>query len=997
LLLTKSISKLLAKLLILLMFVTNPACIVAVHAATSTDNTATAQDDTTLTVAQSATGREAAVLTPQEDGMLTPREKELNFSNSLLNYYLKNGKGQGPQWMKTTDVQFSFVENQKPSYSLESLQPFGDVHKNGSLWFWQGRYAYDTNDGSAANFGLGWRKLISDKTSMIGLNAFYDYGFQYDLARIGVGTEYFNKLAEYRFNFYHPVSGDQLINSVAESDGLLNTYIRAVQGMDYEMGTALKHMPWIKFFIGGFCWNDQYNPTEEGYKARTTLQLTPRLQLELGYLHSNLSRNAYGQLTYNLANAYGPTAQGGVSLPNSGDVSYKLLQKVQRDNTIHTETYNKLQPYSGSTVVAVNDTSTSTAIVGATVTITAISTQASGIVAIAHGADTNGLTYTAVTDASGNATFTGIPEGTYTVVITAANYAPQTTTMMATPSGGTQQLNMTYNGATYAVTLPAATVGGTVTSTSTSPVVSGGSYSFKVTPNTGYVCNKVTVNGQTVTLNSNNQYTISNITQGQTVAVTFVNATTYAVTLPTGLTGGTITAASGSTSPVIYGGSYTFSVAPVAGYAIGTVTVNNTPISLTNNQYTISNITQAQTVAVTFVNATTYAVTLPTGLTGGTVTAASGSTSPVIYGGSYTFSVAPVAGYAIGTVTVNNTPISLTNNQYTISNITQAQTVAVTFVNATTYAVTLPFGLTGGTVTAAPGSTSPVIYGGSYTFSVAPATGYALHTATVNGVEIYLPGTQYTISNITQPQIVGATFVNTTTYAVTLPTGLTGGTVTAASGSNSPVIYGGSYTFSVVPVAGYAIGTVTVNSTPISLTNNQYTISNITQAQTVAVTFVNTTTYAVTLPTGLTGGTVTVASGSTSPVIYGGSYTFSVAPVAGYAIGPVTVNNTPISLTNNQYTIANIQQPQTVQATFCPLCYVYITNLDPNVSYIINVIDWNVGMIYSLDGLPTSSQITVPFIQGHSITVSIYNRNTQDQISPEYDFEAASINIQAPL
>ena len=77
------------------------------------------------------------------------------------------------------------------------------------------------------------------------------------------------------------------------------------------------------------------------------------------------------------------------------------------------------------------------------------------------------------------------------------------------------------------------------------------------------------------------------------------------------------------------------------------------------------------------------------------------------------------------------------------------------------------------------------------------------------------------------------------TYAVTLPTG-TGYTVTAQDGSSSsPVAHGGSYSFTVTIAEGYREGNsfaVKVNGAPLTADGSSvYTISGITQAQTVTV------------------------------------------------------------------------------------------------------------------------------------------------------------------
>ena len=156
------------------------------------------------------------------------------------------------------------------------------------------------------------------------------------------------------------------------------------------------------------------------------------------------------------------------------------------------------------------------------------------------------------------------------------------------------------------------------------------------------------------------------------------------------------------------------------------------------------------------------------------------------------------------------------------------------------------------------------------------------------------------------------------TYTVTYPTG-TGYTVTAQDGSSSPVTHGGSYSFTVTIADGYQKGDgFAVKANGASLTANDsgvYTISNITQAQTITVVGVVEKTYTVTLPTG-TGYTVTAQDGSSSPVTHGGRYSFTVAIADGCQKGDgFAVMANGASLTANDsgvYTISNITQAQTV-------------------------------------------------------------------------------------
>jgi len=495
---------------------------------------------------------------------LTNNENALTTGNTVLSYYLQTVKGKGPWWLKTTDIQLSLIQDDSPVYSLETIQPLGGVNRNGSLWFWQGRYANQGDDNNTANLGLGWRKLSDDHKSLIGFNTFYDYGFQYNLARVGLGAEYFNRQAEYRFNWYLPVSGDRLTGVGYLDSGILYSYIRAVEGCDFELGTALPDAPWWKVYAGGYYWDNKYNSDEAGYRLRSAMQLTPRVALELGYARSNLTSDAYGKVTYNIADILGssfwgtpivgangeivgysvqiykdgkpygepividdgnihshftlkatPITKGDKRLAETvqpdGDISCKLLQKVERENNIKTESFTKLASYTGLVKVTVTDGTN--AITGASVSVTI-----------------GGTIFTKTTDATGIASFSNLPTGTYTFTASATDCTSNSTAIAVTDDGGSGSIVLT-NSTTVTLIVNCSSTGGTVTpSAGTHTYNYNDTVTLSATPVTNYGISLVIENGVPVT-HSTSSYskTITHITSNQTLYVAFTG--TYTLTL----------------------------------------------------------------------------------------------------------------------------------------------------------------------------------------------------------------------------------------------------------------------------------------------------------------------------------------------------------------------------------------------------------------------------------------------------------------------------------
>ncbi|HOP74455.1 MAG TPA: carboxypeptidase regulatory-like domain-containing protein [Bacillota bacterium] len=326
------LNKFFASLLVVVMLMTQSLALVPAYAATG--GNAYGQNETT------------------DD--LTTKEKTARLLNQIIPHSIQNSKQQGPDWLKSTDISLSFADDLKPLYSLETFQLFSKEPVDGRLGFWQGRYAHRSSSDNTLNLGVGLRWLSEDKSTIKGINAFYDYGFKHDLSRLGIGAEYFKNRGEFRFNFYLPLSNDRFTSTTAQADGILYSYIRAVNGFDFELGTSLVNAPWLNLYASGFHYDNKHNADEDGYKLRTKMQITPKLSMEMGYSNSNLtSGDFYGKILFQLNNAAGPALYGSNTEAISSDISYKLLQKVERENDIKTETWDQLAAYTGEIHVTV--------------------------------------------------------------------------------------------------------------------------------------------------------------------------------------------------------------------------------------------------------------------------------------------------------------------------------------------------------------------------------------------------------------------------------------------------------------------------------------------------------------------------------------------------------------------------------------------------------------------------------------------------------------------
>lgn len=461
----------------------------------------------------------------------------------------------------------------------------------------------------------------------------------------------------------------------------------------------------------------------------------------------------------------------------------------------------------------------------------------------------------------------------------------------------------------YNVTVNAGN-GGSVTPNGEQTVYEGNDFTFTATPNDCYEIASVTVDGNNVNLNANNSYTISNVTANHTVNVTF-NQITYTIAA-SAENGGTITPAGNTT--VNCGENQNYTIAANNGYRILDVVVDGQSVGAVES-YSFDNVTANHNISATFI--AVLNIEINADAEGGSVTPT--GTQTLDEGESFTFTVTPDNCYEIGNVTVNGVAVTLdANNSYTINNVTADQNINVTF-NQLSYTITATAG-NGGTIN--PGTTT-VNCGENQIYTIVPTEGYMISDVTVDGQSVGSVSS-YSFTNVTANHTISATFVEIPDnhIVVVVNADTEGGTVNP-TGSQS-IEQGSDFTFTVTPDACYAIGTVTVNGTAVTLdANNSYTIPNVTEAQEVNVTFTYIT-YTVTTNAS-NGGSIEVEGGD--EVACGGNKTFTVTPEACYTIGTVTVNGTEVTLdANNSYTIENVGADQTIVATFNQISYTVAVN-----------------------------------------------------------------------
>ena len=393
---------------------------------------------------------------------------------------------------------------------------------------------------------------------------------------------------------------------------------------------------------------------------------------------------------------------------------------------------------------------------------------------------------------------------------------------------------------------------------------------------------------------------------------------------------------------------------PDNGYCIKSLYINNTDVtsSVSNNQYTVSNILRNTMVEVEFeaIPPTTYTLSVSStgggyASYGGTAIRSKTSTFTVNEGTNATISFNTDSGYRIRSVKVNgsNVTSSVSNTLYTVINIQRNTTVEVEFeaIPPTTYTLSISsigsgYASYNGTAIRSKTSTFTVNEGTNATISFSADSGYRIKSVKVNGSDVTLSvsNTLYTVSNIQRNTTVEVEFeaIPPTTYTLSISStgsgyASYGGTAIRSKTSTFTVNEGTNATISFNTDSGYRIKSVKVNGSDVtsSVSNNRYTVSNILRNTTVEVEFeaIPPTTYTLSVSSTGSGyasyGGIAVRSKTSAfTVIEGSNATILFNADSGYRIKSVKVNGSDVtsSVSNSQYTVSNIQRNTTVEVGF---------------------------------------------------------------------------------
>jgi len=238
------------------------------------------------------------------------------------------------KYFPTVEISFSSKEGKKPTTGILVVAPLSDQEDIENTLFTQVS-AFYTDNRTTLNAGLGYRRLVSDNTLMLGVNAFYDHEFPYDHGRYSVGLEARSTVGEVNANMYQATTKWET--------GKNRLQERALDGWDIEAGLPLPYMNWATVFIKRYKWDGVVGAKDlKGNDAqlRAYVPILPGLEIQAGRTFKDDDKDSnYFIATFNIAEAFSNKPNQQVQWFN--DTAYKLesmedrrYEKVRRKNII---------------------------------------------------------------------------------------------------------------------------------------------------------------------------------------------------------------------------------------------------------------------------------------------------------------------------------------------------------------------------------------------------------------------------------------------------------------------------------------------------------------------------------------------------------------------------------------------------------------------------------------------------------------------------------------
>lgn len=211
---------------------------------------------------------------------------------------------------------------------------------------------------------------------------------------------------------------------------------------------------------------------------------------------------------------------------------------------------------------------------------------------------------------------------------------------------------------TYTITASSG-INGSISPNGAISVKQGSSKTFIFTPSSGYILDKVFVDGQEIQT-VNNQYTFENVIDNHKISVTFKEIPMETYTIISSTNG------NGSINPLgetllTQGQSQTYTITPNEGYKVSSVVVDGLEVQLIDNIYTFENVVSNHVITASFVDLITYYPRIKSSYNGtlrinGEVIGQGETKAVAVYEGQNTIlEIIPNRGYKLKEVKISST------------------------------------------------------------------------------------------------------------------------------------------------------------------------------------------------------------------------------------------------------------------------------------------------------------------------------------------------------
>ena len=223
-----------------------------------------------------------------------------------------------------TDFSIVSTEHTKPEISIEIFKPL--TEDESGLSFFQG--SLFTHDGTRETINLGFGKRIfsDDNNIMYGLNAFYDYEFDYDHSRASLGGEIRSSFLELNYNQYFSQSDSRTgKGGVAEE---------VLDGYDLELGLQVPYIPSATIYAKTFGFDANSGNDFEGMEYSTKLEVpNSGITVEAGHTdYDSHNDEWFFKLNFSLNKINKDRGFISDEMFEKANVTDQKYNKVRRDN-----------------------------------------------------------------------------------------------------------------------------------------------------------------------------------------------------------------------------------------------------------------------------------------------------------------------------------------------------------------------------------------------------------------------------------------------------------------------------------------------------------------------------------------------------------------------------------------------------------------------------------------------------------------------------------------